>query len=239
MPVFAAINTEQLAGLLRAALVRLSTSSHPAIHYLTQLPAFQQLTTAQVKNVILAAIAAVPVKRSATPALPAGEGDVEWHMPHVTSAASNVASLQNLCSSILRKDTVAGRGTAAVMQRLLPAVTAALSAGLPEYARLMVFDAAGVLGTDEVLVLMQAALQAAHTGVLLSQLFRVPAADSLHAKDVLQLLRSIPAGSSTLCTFAQGAIVYSKACISASAEYKFAIAKMACGMTFKISFGSV
>jgi hypothetical protein len=188
---------------------------------MTKLPAFQHLTTAQVASIIQAAIAAAAAaaKKVSTPSPAAEEGG--------SDAASNTASLYQLCRSIVQADAVAGRGTAAVMQWLLPAVTTALSAGLPEHACFMVFGTAGVLGTDEVMVLMQAALQAAHTGGLLSDMFQVPAADSLHAKDVLQLLRSIPAGSSKLGTsanfLARRAILRSKAWSSISAEDKFGV----------------
>jgi hypothetical protein len=224
LPTYADIDTEQLARLLQLALGRLATSSHPALYFMTKLPAFQHLTTAQVASIVqvavaaAAAAAAAAAKKVPTPS-PAAEGG--------SDAASNTASLHMLCASIVQADAVAGRGTAAVKQWLLPAVKAALSAGLPEHARVMVLSTQGVLGTDEVMVLMQGALQAGHTGALLSGLFQVPAADSLHAKDVLQLLRSVPAGSSKLGTSAyfrtRRAILRSKAWSRVSAEDKLCV----------------
>jgi hypothetical protein len=90
----------------------------------------------------------------------------------------------------------------------------------------MVHIAGGVLGTEEVLVLMQAALQVDHTAGFLSHLFLAPAADHLCAKDMLQLGRPSTSGSSTLGTPARRVIIHSKGWSSVSAEDKLALLPM-------------
>jgi hypothetical protein len=227
VPAFQEISTEQLVGLLRAALRPSAAFVGTAIHTLARIPAFKQLTTSEVASIMtdtIAEAAASSKKETATSSPSAVEKDVKWHMPFGMSAASHAASqasVGTLCICILQAGSVAGRDNEAVMQWLLPAVTAALSTGMLNYACVMATLIGDDIGTDDVMVLLQAALHMDQSGTVFDSFLNVPAAQSLTAEQLMQLLRSCSecgtAGSTPPDALVKQAIMSSRGWSSISA----------------------
>jgi hypothetical protein len=131
-----------------------------------------------------------------------------------------MSNLHRLLSSLLYAEHVApaARDSDAVMHRLLPAMKVALQAGMHEEAGKLVKTAGCCLSSSNLMVLLQAALQLDKKGRSVEQvLLSVPAADSLDAEHILQLLRC---SSALLEQDARRALKCSKAWSSIRAQDK-------------------
>jgi hypothetical protein len=199
------ISTEQLTDLLTAAFGNKRTSGHSIFH-LKCMPAFKQLEPAAVASIITDAL---------TAAAAAVAGDNQGH----------TWRLYSLCIDILREDSVAGRDKEAVMQWLLPALTTALQLKMHYWASELLTEAVdkhGLLGTEEVVVLLQATLQLDRTGQVFDSTTRATKAlNSLGAVQLVQLLRCssmLTPGYHAKC--ARGALTRSKGWSSVSAHDK-------------------
>jgi hypothetical protein len=201
LPAYEQIDTEQLMGLLRAVLGSLAQSGRCAIPLLADAPAFKQLTTAQAASLMTAAVEAAAATRAA-----AGQGRRLFAAITANKAPTDLGSL---CIRFMQADTLAGRDKAAVIQWLLPAVTAALSAGMPVEACNMVAFTKGA--QTKSCCCCRRRCQRTRMICCFSYMFEaVPAAQNIGANQLLQLLQTCTAGNSSLGMSAKRAIMHSK-----------------------------
>lgn len=181
-PSFPDIAAQQLTGLIQAALT--SDDSCPALCMLRRVEAFDQLDTAAVTAILTSTINA---------AAAAAKADGKW----------TKTDFYSLCYQMELEKIAATQSGDAILQWLLPSLTAALQAGMREDACLLVSAARDFFSKDEsvaeqrfstenFMTLLQATLQLDDTGTVFIQAVRLDPGylkDSFDAEQVLQLLR--------------------------------------------------
>lgn len=147
IPAFQDISAQQLSGLLQAALMALE-KGHDALYMLTDAPAFGQLSSAALTSIFTGSFAGVA---------------------EAAQAGSMRDNVYALCSEIFRqgRSMPATSNGDAVFQWFLPALTAALQAGMHAEARVLLTSmwhgrAGGVrqvFNAGQLMALMQVALK--------------------------------------------------------------------------------
>lgn len=166
-PAFSNISAQQLMDLLKAVLLA-SESNYRALHALSHIQAFRNVDAAAATALFTSTL----TKEAA-----AAQAEQKW--PH----------LSLLCKSILHPGVAAARDSEEIMRWLLPALAAAVQAGMRDEARPLVWGVKNVFSTDKVTVLLQAALQLDETGAILDiALGPLSGYASLEAGQILQLL---------------------------------------------------